>query len=410
MNGKTTAITGGKLIIPSQVFERGCVLVRGGKIVAAGAEDSIALPEGCQVIDASGKIVVPGFVEVHIHGYGGVMMGDPEVSPVSPTKTVAGDILHVARTLPSTGITGFLPTFLAVASFERLLEVLVEAQETIRRDEEGAQVLGFHLEGPYFNTAPRGPYDRYPPGGAIPPELSRAPNLKELERLLAASGDQLRMMSISPELPGAVDAIRQLASCGIVPSGAHSFASYAQVLEAVEAGMSTVTHMYNGMRHQAHRDPGIIEAALVCDRITIQIIADGVHVHSPALEIAYRCKGAERIAITTDNTAWAGLPDGEYRDHFGRKLIKKPESIEVAGGPLYGSVMAMNEQLRNLFRNLGLPLEQVIAMATIIPARLIGVDVQKGSLEAGKDADLVILDENLQVLATFRNGQRVFPF
>jgi N-acetylglucosamine-6-phosphate deacetylase len=410
MASQELALVGGRVITPFETFEPGTVLVSGAQIQNVGRVGSVTIPPSTKIVDVSDKIVCPGFVEVHIHGYGGVMMGSPDSSPSSPTGTISGDILAVARRLPATGITSFLPTLLGVSTLEDILEALREAGKANAKAKEGAQILGIHMEGPYFNPATKGPYDRYPPGGAIPAELARRPSVEELHQMVEASMGYLRMMSLSPEISGALDLIREMNGLGIVASGAHSFASYGETLAAVEAGMCTVTHMFNGMRRQDHREPGIIEASLVCDEITGQIIADGIHVHPPALKMAVRCKGKDNLAITTDNTAYAGMPNGSYRDAMGRPLIKTDEYVRIVDGPLYGSVMPMNRQLHTLVSRLGLSIADAIHMATVVPARLVGVLDSKGSLEPGKDADVLVLDEQFAVhLALCRGAELILP-
>lgn len=408
MEGALLALVGGQIITPFRTIEPGTLLVRGQQIENVGQTNSVAVPPEAKVVDVTGMMVCPGFVEGHIHGYGGVMMGSPDSSPSSPTGTISGDILAVASRLPATGMTSFLPTFLAASTLEGILESLREAGKAKAEAREGAQILGIHLEGPYFNPATKGPYDRYPPGGAIPAELARRPSVEELHQMVEASMGQLRMMSLSPEIDGALDLIREMNDLGIVASGAHSFASYDETLAAVEAGMRTVTHMFNGMRRQDHREPGIIEASLVCDEITGQVIADGIHVHPPALEMAIRCKGTDNLIISTDNTAYAGMPNGSYQDVVGRPLLKTDEYVRIVDGPLFGSVMPMNRQLHTLVSRLGLPIADAIHMATVVPARLIGVLDSKGSLEPGKDADVVVLDEQFAVHLALCRGVEAY--
>lgn len=408
MASQELALVGGRVITPTLASEPGMVLVSGTQIQSVGPADSVMIPPQTRVVDVSGKTVCPGFVEVHIHGYGGVMMGSPDSSPSSPTRTIKGDILAVASRLPATGITSFLPTLLAASTMEGILDSLREAAKAKAEAKAGAQILGIHMEGPYFNPAPKGPYDRYPPGGAIPSELARRPSVEELHQMVEASMGHLRMMSLSPEIDGALDLIREMTRLNILASGAHSFASYQETMTAVDAGMRTVTHMFNGMRRQDHREPGIIEASLVCDKITGQVIADGIHVHPPALEIAVRCKGKDNLAITTDNTAYAGMPNGSYQDAIAGRLTKTDEYVRIVDGPLYGSVMPMNRQLQTLISRLELPIEDAIYMATVVPARLIGVLDSKGSLEPNKDADIVVLDEQFAVHLVLCRGVEAY--
>jgi N-acetylglucosamine-6-phosphate deacetylase len=408
MSKNKLALTRGRVITPIEVFESGTVLMHGSKIEEVGPTDSIKIPPETQILEVPGMIVCPGFVELHIHGFGGVMMGSLESSPDSPTGTIKGDILAVANMLPATGITSFLPTLLAADTLEGILDTLQEASMAKAEQQAAAHILGIHMEGPFFSTEPKGPYDVWPPGGSIPAELARKPSVEELQRMVEASNEDLLMVSLSPEIEGAIELIQVMRDQGIVPSGAHSFASYDETLLAVEVGMHTVTHLFNGMRHQDHREPGIIEASLVCDEITGQIIADGIHVHLPALEMAIRCKGVDNLAITTDNTAYAGMPNGDYRDIIGRPLIKTDEYVRIVGGTLFGSVMPLNRQLYTLVSKLGISVQDAIHMATVVPSRIIGVSESKGTLEVGKDADILVLDDRFNVQWAFSRGVEMY--
>lgn len=405
MENGQLAFTGGRVVTPFEVIDPGTVVVSGPRIIAVGPAEATKVDPGMRTIDVAGSMVIPGFVEVHIHGYGGVMMGSLESSPDSSTGTIKGDVLAVADMLPATGITSFLPTLLAAHTLDGILEILQETSVAKAEQAHGAQILGIHMEGPFFSTQPKGPYDVWPPGGSIPAELARKPSLEELMEMVRASNGDLRMVSLSPEVDGALDLIVAMCERGIVPSGAHSFATFEETLRAVEAGMTTVTHLYNGMRHQDHRDPGIIEASLVCDAITGQIIADGVHVHPPALEMALRCKGHGNLAVTTDNTGYAGMPNGHYRDIIGRPLIKTDEYVRIVDSTLFGSVMPMNRQVAVLVSQLGVPIQDAIGMATVVPSQIIGVHDAKGSLEPGKDADIVILNRQLEVEKAYCRGR-----
>lgn len=407
MTNQKLALVEGRVITPVDVIEPGTVLVSGSKIEAVGPSDSITIPPETRIVKVPDMIVCPGFVELHLHGFGGVMMGSLESSPDSPTGTIKGDILAVASMLPATGITSFLPTLLAADTLEGILAMLQEASAAKAEEKASAQILGIHMEGPFFSTEPKGPYDVWPPGGSIPAELARKPSVEELQQMAEASNEDLLMVSLSPEIEGAVELIQRMREQGIVPSGAHSFASYDETLLAVEAGMHTVTHLFNGMRHQDHREPGIIEASLVCDEITGQIIADGIHVHPPALEMAIRCKGTDNLAIMTDNTAYAGMPNGNYRDIIGRPLIKTDEYVQIIGATLYGSVMPMNRQLYTLVSKLDVSPKDAIHMATVVPARIIGISEFKGMLQSGKDADILVMDDQFNVQQAFSRGVEV---
>ena len=202
--------------------------------------------------------------------------------------------------------------------------------------------------------------------------------------------------------------MRSMCRLGIVPSAAHTAASYKQVVAAIEVGLRSATHLYNGMRRQDHREPGVIEAVLSRDELMAEIIGDCVHVHPPAVDIAIRCKGIDRIVLVTDNTRYAGMPSGTYKDDLGRDIVKDDEKAHVPGWTLAGSVSPLNRNVRNMIIRVGRSLPEAIKMASLNPAHLIGVADHKGSLEVGKDADLIVIDEHLEVYATMVNGNWVY--
>ncbi len=407
MKPDLTAIIGGKVITPFRVITEGVILVEGELIKEIGAKQSVSIPPTAKKIDYHGKLICPGFIDLHIHGYGGILLGNLENSPLSAKRSICEDVKLFAKKIIATGITSFLPTLLISSDYRDIVDIMSEMGNAIQDHQDhgdGAEILGIHLEGPYFNPSDQGPFDRYHPRGAQPSKYFRKPDVAEINDLLDVSNNELKMVCLSPEIDGAIDYIKELRNKEIIASGAHSFASYIETMRAVDAGMNTVTHMYNGMRRQDHREPGIIEASLVNDQIVIQIIADGIHVHQPAFEIALRCKGKENIAITTDNMPYAGMPNGSYVDVTGRPLLKTDQIVQIVDGPLFGCVMPMNRQLATIYQNHSWPIEDIIYMATVTPARLIGREGSKGSLEKGKDADILILDENFDIHGVFCKG------
>jgi len=226
--------------------------------------------------------------------------------------------------------------------------------------------------------------------------------------MVEASEGSIRKMSIAPELDGALDVIRELVKLNIVPSAAHSVATYQQAMEAVEAGLKCATHTFNGMIPLHHRKPGLLGAVLTCDSIQAELIADGQHVGAVAMQILWRCKGVEQIHLVTDNTTWAGMPNGSYDYSGGRTVVKEENRAYVVGGTLAGSVASMNFDVGNLIRSVGCSLAEAVQMASLNPARLIGMDGRKGSLEPGKDADLLLIDEEVNVYMTLVAGQEIY--
>jgi len=397
---KTFAISGGKVITPFEVIEDGVIFIEKGKISAVDLRKKSKVPENVEEIDASGKIVIPGFIDIHTHGGVG--------KSVDESYDAIND---VSKFFAKNGTTGFLSTF--AGPMEMMSTGASVAKEAIEKGTDGAQVLGIHLEGPYLN--PKKP-------GAADSRLFRSPSIEEFEQIMRESNDAVKLVSIAPEIEGALDFIRHITARGVVASVGHSYATYNQMLEGVKAGISHVCHTYNAMRELHHREPGVVGAALSLDELTAELIADGHHVSPPAMKILIRAKGTDRVILITDSTIAAGMPEGEY-DFMGRKVVIKdgrcvlprsPVTSALAGTPqeekvtLAGSIATMSGDVRNIVNLVGLPLKEAVKMATINPARRIGFGDRKGSLEVGKDADLSIISEDIKVYTTIVEGKIVY--
>jgi N-acetylglucosamine-6-phosphate deacetylase len=226
--------------------------------------------------------------------------------------------------------------------------------------------------------------------------------------MVEASEGTIRKMTIAPELEGALDVIRELVRLGVVASAGHTAATYGQMQAGIAAGIRCCCHAFNGMIPFHHRTPGALGAVLTSDSVNAELIADGQHVSPVAVQILLRCKGTDRIHLITDNTFWAGLPNGAYDWTEGRVVIKEDQRAYVKGGTLAGSVATMNFNVGNMVHQVGCSLAEAVKMATLIPARVIGVADRKGSLEAGKDADLVLIDAAVNVYLTMVRGQVVY--
>jgi N-acetylglucosamine-6-phosphate deacetylase len=225
--------------------------------------------------------------------------------------------------------------------------------------------------------------------------------------MVEASEGCIRKMSVAPELDGALDLIREMVSLDIVPCAAHSIATYEQVMEAVQVGLSRAAYVFNGMIPLHHRKPGLVGAILTCEKIDAELIADGRHVSPAAMQILLRCKGTDRVHLITDNTLWAGMPNGMYQ-YGERTVVKEDDRAYVVGGTLVGSVAPMNLCVANMVRSVGCSLADAVKMASLNLASIIGADDRKGSLEPGKDADLVVIDEEVKVYMTMVRGEEVF--
>jgi len=387
---RVTAIRAGQVLTPLERFAPGVVLVEGATIKAVGPAGEVRIPPRARVIDAEDKIVVPGFVDTHIHGRDGAWFGEDVETTIS-----------MCRTLASTGTTSLLPTLGAEPTLEAMLERIRVVRQAMVRGTGGAEILGIHMEGPYLST------DDAVRGAQEVPCL-RKPSVDELRQMVEASEGTIRKMSIAPELPGALDVIREMARWRIVPSAGHSAATYEQALQAVDAGVRGATHTFNGMIPFHHRRPGLLGVVLTDGRINAEMIGDGVHIYPPAMEILLRCKSVDGIHLVTDNTGYAGLPDGTYQARGGRSIVKEKARAYVVGGTLAGSVAPMNFDVGNVTRSTHCTLAEAVQMATLNPARVIGVVDRKGSLEPGKDADVVIVDEEVNVYLTLVRGREAY--
>ncbi len=348
------------------------------------------LPEGqfepLEVVDAAGKYVTPGLIDIHIHGAMGydVMQADVQ------------GLTSMAKGLASFGTTAFVPTTVS-ASFAEMQRVIesVEQLDAVAQCSGTAEPVGFHVEGPYINVRRKGAHE---------PTVLREPDLQELQALAEIAGPKLRTVTIAPELPGAVDCIRWLAQQGIVVSLGHSVADWTTVTGAVASGASHCTHLYNGMEPLHHRNPGLVGAALSDGRLTVELIVDNIHVDLPVVALTIQSKGWERVALVSDGMQAVGLADGEYE--LGSLTVYVREgACRLADGTIASSTVTLDRSVRILVEKLGVSFQQAVAMASLVPARVIGAADRKGELAVGKDGDLAIWNaENLTVEAVVVRG------
>lgn len=397
----TLLIAGGTVVSAYGVSVDTGVLVRGSKIAEIGPTRDMLRRNPDSIIDARGAFVAPGFIDIHIHGSAGSDTMDATSSALA----------RMAEFVSSHGVTGFLPTVMS-SPIEQMLAATRAAAQAARTDinphgecdvhnpsRRGAQVLGVNIEGPFLNAAFK---------GAQPEQGIVSPNPAILHRILEVSGGHVRVMTIAPEMPGAIDIVKALASQGVLASVGHSGASYDDVKNAIEAGLRHVTHTYNGMRGLHHREPGVVGAALVHGELTCEIIADGIHVHPAAVKLVARAKGPGGTVLMTDAMCASGLPDGHY-ELGGQHVIVTCGAARLDTGVLAGSTLTMDNAVRNMVKFAGIPVHAAISMASSTPARLIGLAGRKGRIEPEMDADIVLLDaETLQVRATLVMGDAVY--
>lgn len=377
-------LQGAHLVDAGYELPGGDLTIDDGRIEAVGAP---ADAPGA-VIDARTMFVMPGFIDVHTHGGGGYNLHTVD----------AAEIQAYARWAPATGVTSFLIGVVGVPG------TLPEAQlraaaAAIDSWENGAEPLGIHLEGPYISVKRR---------GAHPPSWLRLPDVHEIERVLALTGGHLRLITLAPELPGAEAMVRRLVKAGVTVSLGHSDATYEQAQEAIQWGITHATHCCNAMRPLLHRDPGPLGAIAQAPQVSGELIADGVHVHPAMINALVKILGPERTIVITDALSAAGLTEDTRFDFAGQPARLIHGAARLADGTLTGSVLTMDLALRNIVQATGTALQEAVGMLTRNPARAAKVAGRKGQLQAGYDADLVIMDSNHALQATICQGKLAF--
>jgi N-acetylglucosamine-6-phosphate deacetylase len=373
---------------PFEEISDAFVVVHGSKISAIGPRGKVELPRGVREINAGGRTIVPGFVDVHIHGAGGhdVMEGTREALEII-TATIAA---HGTTSLVATTVTASeKETRDSVAGIAHF--ILNTSQYPTR--ELSAEMLGIHFEGPFISPARRGVH---PAKWIVPPSREL------LAQLLAEARGTALILTLAPELPGALELISAARQAGLVLSLGHTDATYEQAQAAIEAGASHAAHVYNAMRPFSHRGTGVIGAVLTSSKVSAELIADGVHVDEAAMRMLVELKTPERVILVSDGISATGMPDGKY--HLGMFEVKVSAGVaRNAEGKLAGSTLTLDRALRNIVA-LGVPLLSAIQMVTANPARQIGLGARKGVLAPGADADLVFLDDKLEVSAVMTRG------
>jgi N-acetylglucosamine-6-phosphate deacetylase len=386
-------IFNGRIITPDKVIDGGSVLITANTITAV-SEKNIAVADAIE-IDAHGKYISPGFIDIHVHGGGGYDFMDGNETA----------FLKIAETHARYGTTAMLPTTLT-STKEEILQTLEVYEDANRNNINGAQFLGMHLEGPYFAMNQRGAQD---------PRYIRDPDPKEYKDILSRSSS-IKRWSAAPELEGAIEFGRYMKSKGVLPAVAHTDAIYEDVIAAFDNGFTLATHLYSGMsgvtRRNAFRYAGVIESAYLIEDMDVEIIADGVHLPAPLLKLVYKIKGADHTALITDAMRAAGTDVKESvlgNIDNGLKVIvedgvaKLPDRTSFAG-----SIATADCLVRIMISIAGVSLTDGIKMITSTPARILGVSDKKGALIVGNDADIVIFDNNINISMTMVKGRIVY--
>eukprot|EP01136_Pigoraptor_vietnamica_P002510 Opistho-1_new@30609 len=385
-------IYNGQLIVPGKIIPRGTVLVADGKIV--GVEEGDVDFADATLIDAKGQYISPGFIDIHIHGGGGYDFMDG----------TAEAFLQIAAIHAKHGTTAMLPTTLT-SEKEDLLLTLDAYEQANKINTTGAAFLGMHLEGPYFAMSQRGAQD---------PKYIRDPDPAEYREILE-NYSCIKRWSAAPELKGAIEFGKYVRSKKVLLAMAHTDALYEEAVEGFRNGYSLATHFYSAMsgvtRRNAFRYAGVIEAAYLLDEMDVEIIADGVHLPAPLLQLVYKIKGTEHTALITDAMRAAGMPEGESvlgSLQNGLKVIVEDGVAKLPDRTAFaGSVATADRLVRTMMDMAGISLVDTIRMITATPARIMGVLDRKGTLQVGKDADIVLFDNDIRILLTMVNGRVV---
>jgi N-acetylglucosamine-6-phosphate deacetylase len=383
-----TAIYASRILTPQEELLDTVIIVEGGRITAIGHRDEVKIPEGATDYVASGMTVVPGFVDVHIHGAGGhdVMEATPAALDCI-TSTVAR---HGTTSILATTVTA--PVDETCKSLEGIAQY-IRSHEQQENTGLAAEILGIHLEGPFISKARRGVH---------PPDSIARPSVEILDKFRVASDGLIRILTVAPEIPGALELITAAVNNGIVAAIGHTDADYEQTRAAIQAGARHAVHFYNAMRPFSHRDPGVIGAILTEPDVTAEIIADGIHVAGPAIQVLLGTKGFDTVLVASDATAATGMRDGTFR--LGNIEVTVKDGVcRNSEGKLAGSTLTLDRALRYIVA-LGVPLIDALRMATILPARRLGLAGKKGIIAIGADADLVVLTPDLRVLGVMTRG------
>ncbi len=365
-------LTGARVVLPTGIEDDGRLVVDGTRIADTA-------PAGAETIDVTGHWLVPGFVDLHNHGGGGASFAGS-----------ADDVLTAVHTHRRHGTTT-----LVASTVTDDMGVLTKQAGLLSELAEQGEIAGIHFEGPFISPCRKGAHSE---------ALLRHPDPAEVRKLIEAARGQAKMVTLAAELPGGIDSVRLLAEHGVIAAIGHTDATYEQTVEAIDAGATVATHLFNAMPPVGHRAPGPITALLEDERVTVELIDDGVHLHPAALQLAFHHAGASRVAFITDAMDAAGSADGRY--------LLGPLEVEVAdgvarlveGGSIAGSTLTLDRAFRRAVTVDRLPVQDVVAALSANPARLLGLDDRVGSLEPGKDADLVLLDEDFALKGVMRRG------
>ena len=381
-----TIIKNIKIITPNLILDNHKIVIN-NNIIEAILNNNENDPLVDKVIDGKNQYLSPGFIDIHNHGNSGFDTMDATFKALSKMADY-----HL-----NNGVTSFLAATMTNPT-ENIIKASSNVAEYIKQQNENtSKLLGIYLEGPFFNAIKK---------GAQPLKDIKNPNIEELKEFITASNKNIIAVSLAPELPNALDMIHFLLVNNIKSAIGHSNATYDEAKKAIDIGSTISTHLYNGMKSFSHREPSIIGACLTSDSLYTELICDGVHLHKTAIDIAKRCKGKNKIILISDAMRAAGLPNGEY-ELGGQKVISKDGEARLTDGALAGSTLNLNLAVKNMINLFDTDLLDAINMASINPAKAIGYDKSIGSIEVGKIADLLLIDESVNIKHIIKNGKQI---
>ncbi len=385
-------LSASRLFTPQEEIKNALVFIEDGLISTVSSQDQKAIPASARLVDLGDSVLAPGFVDIHMHGGAGLDV----------MRATSAELPHLNKFLTTHGVTGYFPTTVAApldqtcVALERLADAIEGSRDFKAANGETpqAQPLGIHLEGPFLSHKRRGVH---------PPEYLAEPTVQLFERLWQAARGHVRMMTIAPELPGALEVIAEASRRNVLVSIGHSDAVLEAARAGVKAGARHATHTFNAMRPLDHRDPGILAEVLTDSQLTADIIVDGIHVMPEVVQLFLQAKGIDRVVLITDATAAAGMPDGTYQ--LGPIQVQVKNGRCTMDGKLAGSVLTMDRAVRNVIHFADWSLQDAVRAATVNPARAVGLAQHHGVLAPGAEANLVVLNSSGDVRRTFVRGR-----
>jgi len=375
------ALVGGKIVTPFRVVKNGTILIKDDRIYEIGNTNEINFSENIEIIDVSGKIIAPGFVDLLVHGGAGRGFSDEDEDSIQ----------IISDYFLSQGSTTMMASLHAKPK-EKLLNDFRRLAKYIKTHPE-SNIKGIHMEGPYLNPEYK---------GAMNEDYLWQPSIESFNEMYEASEGYLKIMTIAPELPGALEVIREASFRGVICSIGHSTASYEEIVKAIDHGAMHVTHMFNAMKPMHHRHPSLMTAALLREELKIELIADTFHDHPAMMELLLKVKTPKNIVLITDSIRAGGMHEGEY--HFSdQKVFLKDNIATLADGTLAGSTLTLNKAVKNLLDTTEVKITDAFRMSSLNGSKVINAG--RGILAAGKIADIVVLNENFDVEMTLISGK-----